>query len=118
MAFRPTAEHRKNVNGVIYPLTAAVRQVFGMRSDGAYPIGTFYTVNIDNFIWQPVDGIWYRPFDSESIEQRSIREEDIERFVAGITTGEETVLRSGIRVTWERVPSEEAAQLPSRSGVE
>jgi hypothetical protein len=37
--------HRRNIKGVIDPLTAAVARIYGIRSDGAYPIGAFYTVN-------------------------------------------------------------------------
>jgi len=112
MPFRPTAIHRKNINGVIYPLTAAVARTYGIRDDGAYPIGAFYTVNIKREVWRHAGGVWYCPIDAPRIENRSIREEDIELFQHGIATGAETTLRSGISVYWEEIPVEEASQLP------
>lgn len=113
MPFRPTAPHRRNIKGVIYPLTAAVARTFGIRHDGAYPIGAFYTINIDTGIWAPAGGIWYLPTHPSHIEERSVPEEDIDIFVSGITRGTSVVLRSGRVVLWEPIPAEEASQLPA-----
>ncbi|SFG51916.1 hypothetical protein [Neptunomonas qingdaonensis] len=112
MPFRPTAEHRRNVKGVIYPLTAAVARRYGIRNDGAYPIGAFYTLHIDNRIWSCVGGIWFRPSDPLTIENRNVKEEDIVLFLRAIESGEPTQLRSGKAVTWEAIPQAEASELP------
>ncbi len=112
MPYRPTAEHRRNIKGVIYPLTAAVARRYGIRSDGAYPIGAFYTLNIDNRIWSNVGGIWYRPNDPQAVEARNVEEEDINLFLSAMETGEPTTLRSGKIVTWEPIPQAEASELP------
>jgi hypothetical protein len=85
------------MKGVSYPLTAAVARLYGIRSDGAYAIGAFYTVNIDAGMWRHAGGVWYQPIKPDAIDSRSIREEDMQRFVAGITTGEETLLRRHLR---------------------
>lgn len=114
MPYRPTAPNRKNIRGVIYPLTASVAEIYGIREDGAYPIGAFYTVNIDNSIWENVGGIWYRPYSSTDVEGRSIREEDIEIFCNAIVSGGPITLRSGRVVEWEAIPESEAGQLPER----
>lgn len=112
MPFRPTPPHRRNVSGVIYPLTAAIARMFGIRQDGAYPIGAFYTVNIDTGVWIPAGGIWYLPRHPSDIEGRSVREEDIDNFLAGIASGRCIVLRSGKAVSWESIPAAAALQLP------
>lgn len=112
MPFRPEARYRKNIRGVIYPLTAAVAQTYGVRDDGAYPIGAFYTVNIDSKIWLPAGGIWYRPIEPDKILSRDIRDEDTDIFIIGIATGDTTVLRSGKSIDWEQIPDTEAEKLP------
>lgn len=112
MPFRPTALDRKNIPGVIYPLTAAIRQIYGVRSDGAWPIGAFYTVNIDLDVWRSVGGIWYVPRDASQILSRSINEGVIAAFCDAIENGNVVVLPSGSSVTWEAVPNDAAAQLP------
>lgn len=104
--------HRKNRTGVIYPLTASVAAIYGIRGDGAYPIGAFYTVNIDSKIWEHIGGIWYRPYNSEDIENRRVSEEDLELFSAAVLSGDTITLRSGKRVDWEPIPEAEASQLP------
>ena len=113
MPYRPTAAHRKNIRGVIYPLTAAIAQRFGVRGDGAYPIGAFYTVNIDSTVWRAAGGIWYTPINPDDIEERNIRDEDIDLFILGIAQGQHTQLRSGKIVTWEAIPDAAASQLPT-----
>jgi hypothetical protein len=113
MPFRPTAEHRKNVQGVIYPLTAAVAKLYGIRADGAYPIGAFYSVNIDLMVWQRVGGIWYKPFNEAKITNRNISEDIVDIFADGIRYGRNTILRSGKVITWEKIPSADATALPS-----
>jgi len=117
MPFRPSAAHRRNVRGVIYPLTAAVARMFGIREDGAYPIGAFYPIHIDNKIWRPVGGIWYIPKLSSDIDKRNVREEDIACFSASIANGQNITLRSGITVKWEPIPAALASQLPSLTAV-
>lgn len=116
MPYRPTAPSRKNIRGVIYPLTASVAEIYGIRADGAYPIGAFYTVNIDNTVWEHVGGIWYRPYTTSNMEGRPIQEEDIEMFSYSIVNGSSLTLRSGKRVEWEAIPESEARQLPVRQG--
>jgi hypothetical protein len=47
MPFRPTPSHRRNIPGVIYALTEAIRRTFGCRAgDGAYPLGAFSVVTL------------------------------------------------------------------------
>lgn len=114
MPFRPGPQHRRNIRGVIYPLTAAIHHVYGVRSsDGAYPLGAFYTVNIDSTIWQHTGGIWYRPIDPEDIENRNINVETMGLFVESIATGQNVQLPSGTIVNWEHIPDTLAQQLPS-----
>jgi hypothetical protein len=112
MPYRPTAVHRRNIRGVIYPLTASVAQIYGIREDGAYPIGAFYTVNIDSTVWEHISGIWYRPYTPIDVEGRSIREEDIKLFSNAVINGGPITLRSGKRIDWELIPETEAGQLP------
>ena len=111
MPYRPTAENRR-LKRVIFAVTAAVEHIYGTRADGAYPIGAFYTVNVSSSSWRPMGGIWYAPRNPADIAGRNILE-DIERFVISIGSGDETVLRSGRIVTWERIPTTEASQLPT-----
>lgn len=112
MPYRPSSIHRKNRPGVIYPLTAAIRSIYGVRRDGAYPIGAFYTVNIDSRVWEHVEGIWYRPYSPNEVEDRAILEENIEIFSNSIRGGEPVTLRTGTVVDWELIPAHEANQLP------
>lgn len=112
MPYRPTAVHRRNRLGVIYPLTASVAARYGIREDGAYPIGAFYTVKIDSTVWEHIGGIWYRPYTPSDVAGRSIREEDIELFSNAIINGGPITLRSGKRIDWELIPESEAQQLP------
>lgn len=112
MPHRPTARFRKNIRGVIYPLTAAIAACYGIRGDGAYPIGAFYNVNIDSDVWESLGGIWYRPYDNKKITERNIKAEAIELFINGINHGNNTILPSGKMVTWEEIPHSEASQLP------
>lgn len=113
MPFRPKPEFRRNVNGVILPLTAAIARVYGIRkSDGAYPLGAFYTDKIDPRVWMPVGGIWYRPIDPEKVAGRRISEERIELFADGIISGREITLNNGTVISWERIPDDVSEQLP------
>jgi hypothetical protein len=111
MPYRPVAKNRKNI-GIIYRLTAAVARKYGVRSDGAYAIGAFYTVNIDKGVWALSEGVWYQPIDPEKITRRKISEEDINLFICGIEDGRSFSYGSGTDVSWERIPEEEALQLP------
>lgn len=97
---------------MIFPLTAAITRMYGVRGDGAYPIGAFYTVNIDAGVWRWVEGVWYVPTDPEHLNRRSIWEADVDAFVTGIVSGDAIVLPSGRAVTWEAIPAEVASQLP------
>lgn len=114
MPYRPIAKHRRNVRGVIYPLTASVAEIYGIREDGGYPIGAFYTVNIDSSVWEHIDGIWYRPYEPDDIRNRKIQEDDIELFSNAVICGGPVTLRSGKQVEWEPIPQFEANQLPDR----
>jgi hypothetical protein len=112
MPFRPTAPHRRNIRGVIYPLTAAIERTYGVRADGAWPLGAFYTVNVDSTVWRPVGGIWYVPHDAEKVFGRSINEDVIADFCKAIQDGRVVALPSGRSITWEAIPNVEASQLP------
>lgn len=112
MPFRPTATHRRNIRGVIYPLTAAIERTYGVRSDGAWPLGVFYTVNIDSTVWRSVGGIWYVPYNAEEVYGRNINEDVIADFCNAIQDGRNVVLPSGRSITWEAIPNIEATQLP------
>ena len=113
MPFRPIAEHRRNVHRVIYPLTEAIRRLYGARpSDGAYPIGAFYTVNVDNRLWLHADGVWYRPRQQGKIESRQLDNAAVEVFIASIANGAPARLPSGTLVAFELIPDFEADQLP------
>lgn len=112
MPFRPTAPHRRNIKGVIYPLTAAIERIYGVRADGAWPLGAFYTVNVDSKVWRPVGGVWYVPHDSEKVLGRSFNEDVVSDFCNAIQDGRAVTLPSGKCITWEAIPNVEAAQLP------
>lgn len=114
MPFRPTPEFRRNINGVVLPLTAAIARAYGIReSDGAYPLGAFYTDNIDSRVWRSAGGIWYQPVNAEKVAGRRISEERIEQFAEGIMSGRETALNNGSVVIWERIPDAVAQLLPA-----
>jgi hypothetical protein len=114
MPYRPTPQFRRNIKGVIYPLTEAVRRLYGCRpEDGAYPIGAFYPINVSNTAWNHVDGIWYIPALEESLNARNPREEIVLEFMHSIQTGAAVELPSGVEVTWERIPIAESHALPS-----
>jgi hypothetical protein len=113
MIYRPHAEHRKNIRGVLMPLTAAIFAVFGSRAqDGARPIGAFYPKNVSSETWEHLGGIWYRAKDEQAINNRRIDPDVVRAFARSILSGEDVMLRSGSVVTWERLPSAEAAKLP------
>lgn len=113
MPYRPTSENRKNIRGVIYPLTEAVLRVYGNREqDRGRPIGAFYTLNVDNRLWQHLGGIWYRPITEARLLLREINEDVARAFAASILNGEPVTLPSGRLVNWERIPRNEASQLP------
>lgn len=115
MTFRPIPPHRKNINGVIKPLTKAIEEVFGIREgDNGRPLGAFYTVNIINTKWEHLSGIWYRARNEEDIENRRPNRAVVEAFVASIQTGEEVILPSGRIVTWEEISDSEESELPPR----
>ena len=68
MPYRPTPEHRRNVPGVVLPLTLAICNVYGIRAqDGARPIGAFYTEHVSRDRWVPLGGIWYQPVGEQEI---------------------------------------------------
>lgn len=114
MPYRPIASFRKNIKGVIYPLTEAVRRIYGHRSeDGAYPLGAFYPINVSSSAWHLVENIWYVPAERTDLDTRNPREETVVEFMQSISTGEPVELPSGITVTWERIPESEASYLPN-----
>lgn len=113
MPYRPTAEHRRNIRGVVLPLTAAIHRVFGSRAqDGARPIGAFYTDHVDDRVWVHVGGIWYRPVDEESVSERSVNEAVVRAFSESLGNGQRVDLPSGAVVEWEAIPAQLAQQLP------
>lgn len=113
MPFRPRAAFRQNISGVVLPLTAAIARLYGVRSsDGAYPLGAFYTENIDRRIWRQAGGIWYQPIFPGRVQARRISEARIQQFIEGIATGVDTQLSNGTTVTWESLPESVAQQLP------
>lgn len=118
MFYRPHSKHRKNIRGVIYPLTEAVQQVFGSRAqDGARPIGAFYPVRVDNKVWRSLGGIWYEPLDGQALLARSTHSDVIAAFAASIKNGSNVVLPSGITIGWEVIPQSEGSQLPPVLGL-
>jgi hypothetical protein len=73
--YRPEPNFRRNIRGVIYPLTAAIHRVFGSRAqDQGRPIGAFYTINVDSRAWEYLGGIWYRAYNEEKVLQRAINQ--------------------------------------------
>ena len=111
--YRPEPNFRRNIRGVIYPLTAAIHRVFGSRvQDQGRPIGAFYTINVDSRAWEYLGGIWYRAYNEEKVLQRAINQTTIETFARSIFTGENVQMESGIIVTWEAIATFEAQQLP------
>ena len=113
MLYRPRPQHRKNVRGVLMPLTAAVFAVFGSRSqDAGRPIGAFYPHHVSSATWEHLGGIWYRALDERKVQDRVINPVTVAAFVHGIYTGQDVVLPSGTVVTWEPIPAEDAARLP------
>jgi hypothetical protein len=113
MPYRPEAVHRRNAQGVLLPLTAAIHRVFGHRAqDLGRPIGAFYTVNVSSIVWQHLGGIWYRAWDEQRVVNRSVNESVVRAFSESIITGEAVYLPSGIRITWEEISLSEAVKLP------
>lgn len=113
MIYRPHPAYRKNVQGVIIPLTAAIYVVFGSRAqDQGRPIGPFYPKNVSSATWEHIGGIWYRARDEQKIQGRQPNVAVVESFARSILSGQEVQLPSGTVVTWERIPIAEAAGLP------
>jgi hypothetical protein len=113
MTYRPHPEHRKNVQGVLLPLTAAVFAVFGSRAqDNGRPIGAFYPQNVSSEAWEHLGGIWYRARDEQKIQNRKINDSVVQAFAQSIRTGEDVELPSGRVITWEKIPVAEASKLP------
>lgn len=113
MTYRPLAEHRKNVQGVLLPLSAAIHRVFGSRAqDNARPIGAFYPHNVSTATWRLIGGIWYCAYDEERVLSRKVNEDVVRQFAASILTGAPVILPSGKEITWEVIPEPEAYQLP------
>jgi hypothetical protein len=111
MPYRPISSHRKNILGVIYPLTEAVRRLYGPRqSDGSYPLGAFYSINVSKFVWSESGGIWYSP--QKDLDARNPREEIVLAFINSIQSGLPVELPSGIIVTWEIIPNSKSSLLP------
>ena len=117
MTYRPHAEHRQNVQGVLLPLTAAVFEVFGCRAqDNARPIGAFYPHNVSPQTWEHLGGIWYRARDEQKVRGRRVNPSVVSAFARSIRTGEDVHLANGSVVTWERIPTSEASKLPPPLG--
>ncbi|MCE9793608.1 MULTISPECIES: hypothetical protein [Shewanella] len=113
MPYRPMPNFRRNIRGVIYPLTEAIRRLYGCRSsDGAYPLGVFYPVNVSTSVWSSAGGIWYIPESEFDLNERNPREESVLAFMRSIFSGEPVELPSGVLVTWENIPASEAGSLP------
>lgn len=113
MPFRPMPNFRRNIRGVIYPLTEAIRRLYGSRpSDGAYPLGAFYPVNVSSSVWNSAGGIWYVPQSEADLNERNPREESVLAFMESISSGASVELPSGVLVTWEMMPASEASSLP------
>lgn len=113
MTYRPRAEFRQNVQGVLLPLTAAVFAVFGSRAqDDGRPIGAFYPHNVSSSTWQHLGGIWYRAHDEQKVRGRRVNTAVVQAFVQSIRSGAGVVLPSGVVVSWELIPAAEASKLP------
>jgi hypothetical protein len=113
MTYRPHPQHRRNVQGVLLPLTAAVLAVFGSRAqDNGRPIGAFYPQNVSSGTWEHLGGIWYRARDEQKVRNRKVNAAVVQAFSRSIRTGEDVELPSGSVITWERIPSAEASKLP------
>lgn len=117
MPFRPEQHFRRRRN-VIYALTEAIRRIYGARSqDGAYPLGAFYTENINRTLWEHVGGICYRPTHELDLDGRSVDENTVIAFMSSIESGETIHIQEGEVVSWEPIPDPEASELQSwRSG--
>lgn len=114
MPFRPSPRHRRNIWGVVYPLTEAIRRLYGPRtSDGALPIGAFYTVNVDSRVWRPAGGVWYQARSQGAVANRAVNNDTVELFAASVVSGVTISLPGRTPVDWEPVPPNEAAQLPA-----
>lgn len=113
MPYRPSPEHRRNVQGVLLPLTAAVHDVYGNREqDRGRPIGAFYPHHVSSGAWEHLGGIWYRARDEQKVQNRRINPIVRAAFVRSIRTGEKVELPSGTVVTWETIPEVDNIQLP------
>lgn len=113
MFYRPHAIHRKNIQGVLLPLTAAIFKVFGSRAqDNGRPIGAFYPQNVSSETWEHLGGIWYRARDEQKVQNRKVNTETVKAFAHSIHTGEAVQLSSGKIITWEQIPVAEASKLP------
>jgi hypothetical protein len=113
MPYRPSPEHRRNVQGVLLPLTAAIYDVYGNRAqDLGRPIGAFYPKNVSSDTWDHLGGIWYRARDEQKVQARRINPSVRTAFARSILSGEQVALPSGTVVTWELIPEEEGVQLP------
>lgn len=113
MPYRPEPRHRKNVRGVLLPLTAAIYTVYGNRAqDRGRPIGAFYPQHVSSTTWDYLGGIWYRARDEAKVQRRRVNLAVVDAFARSITTGEPVELPSGTIVTWERIPRVDANKLP------
>jgi len=112
MPFRPTAQHRRNIFGVVLPLTEAVRQLYGEREDRSIPIGAFYTINIDRQAWLSLGGIWYAARDNSKLSKRQINQAVVDNFIEAIKTGNQILLLGKSQISWEQIPALLATQLP------
>lgn len=111
--YRPQPHHRRNVHGVLLPLTAAIHSVFGNRAqDLGRPIGAFYPINVSSRTWEHLGGIWYRARDEQKVLSRRLTTNVVAAFAQSIRTGSDVVLPTGSVVTWEAIPREEAVLLP------
>jgi len=113
MTYRPSPEHRKNVQGVLMPLTAAIYRVFGSRAqDNGRPIGAFYPHHVSTKAWEHLGGIWYCARDEQQVLNRRVNPELVQAFARSIRTGEDVMLRNGKTISWEKIPVSEALALP------
>lgn len=113
MTYRPNPEHRKNIQGVLMPLTAAVYLVFGSRAqDNGRPLGAFYPKNVSHKGWEHLGGILYRARDEQSVLNRKVNVEVVQSFARSIRTGDNVVLRDGSVIAWEKIPDSDASKLP------